>query len=453
MEYQEYKEYRDYFKSLIEKKELKELKESVSELSNVVDIAEIIEDMEDKDMLLVFRMLPKDKSAEVFSYMELNDQLRIVNSITDKELSEIIDELYFDDRIDILEEMPANVVTKVLKGTPVNERKLINEFLRYPENSAGSLMTIEYVVLKPEMTVKEALDHIKEVGMDKETIYTCYVENEYKMLIGFVSLRTLVVSDESKKIKDIMIEDVVSVNTLEDQEEVADAFVKYGYIALPVVDGEYRLCGIITFDDIMDIVESEATEDFHKMAAINPSEDEYLDQTPWQLSKNRIPWLLILMISATFTGGIINRYNYILVEYMILNSFVPMMTDTGGNSGSQSSTIVIRALATGEIGLSDAMRVMFKEVKVGIICGGILSFVNFLRLIFIANIDRTIAVLVSITMFITVVLSKFLGAALPMLVKRMNLDPAIMASALITTIIDSVVLLIYFGLAASFLPL
>ncbi|SHH21955.1 magnesium transporter [Anaerosphaera aminiphila DSM 21120] len=453
MEYQEYKEYREYFKDLIDKKEIKELKESVSELKNVVDIAEIIEDMEDKDMLLVFRMLPKEKSAEVFSYMELNDQLRIVTSITEPELNSIIEELNFDDRIDILEEMPANVVTKVLKNTPASERKLINEFLRYPEDSAGSIMTIEYVNFTEDMTVKEAMEHIKEVGMDKETIYTCYVENEYKMLIGFVSLRTIVISDEDKKIKDIMIEDVVSVNTLDDREEVADAFIKYGYIALPVVDGEHRLCGIITFDDIMDVVEAETTEDFHKMAAINPSEDEYLDQTPWQLSKNRIPWLLILMISATFTGGIINRYNYILVEYMILNTFIPMMTDTGGNSGSQSSTTVIRALATGEIGLSDSVKVMLKEVEVGLICGSILSFVNFLRLIFIAKTPVVIAILVSFTMLITVVLSKFLGATLPMLVKRVNLDPAIMASALITTIIDSVVLLIYFGLASKFLPL
>ncbi len=452
MEYQEYKKQREYFTELINSKNLKELKSTIIDL-NVVDIAEIIEDMDDKEMLLVFRMLPKEMSAEVFSYMERFDQLRIVNSITDIELASIIDELDFDDMIDVLEEMPANVVTKVLGNTPANERKLINEFLRYPEDSAGSIMTIEYVGLKPEMTVRESLEHIKKIGMDKETIYTCYVENEYKMLIGFVSLRTLVVSDENKLIKDIMVEDVISVNTLEDQEEVADKFVRYGYIALPVVDGEHRLCGIITFDDIMDIVESEATEDFHKMAAIAPSEDEYLDQNPWQLTKNRLPWLMVLMISATLTGGIIDRYNYIIAQYLILSTFIPMMTDTGGNSGSQSSTTVIRALATGEIGLSDSLKVMRKELTVGIIAGGILSFVNFLRIVFITKVQIKIAILVSITMFITVVLSKFLGAVLPLFAKKVNIDPAIMASALITTIIDTVVLVIYFSLAVKFLPI
>lgn len=451
MEYQEYREYREYFKELIDTKNLKELKTVISEL-NVVDIAEIIEDMDDKEMLLVFRMLPKEMSAEVFSYMERYDQLRIINSITDTELTSIVDELDFDDMIDVLEEMPANVVTKVLGNTPAKERKLINEFLRYPEDSAGSIMTIEYVVLKPDMNVKESLEHIKKIGMDKETIYTCYVENEYKMLIGFVSLRTLVVSDENKLIKDIMVEDVISVNTLEDQEEVADKFIRYGYIALPVVDGEHRLCGIITFDDIMDIVESETTEDFHKMAAIAPSEDEYLNQTPWQLAKNRLPWLLVLMISATLTGGIIDKYNYIIAQYLILSTFIPMMTDTGGNSGSQSSTTVIRALATGEIGLSDSFRVMAKEMTVGIIAGAILSLVNFLRIIFITKVQLKVALLVSFTMFITVVLSKFLGAALPLLAKKVNIDPAIMASALITTIIDTVVLIIYFSLATKLLP-
>lgn len=452
MEYQEYKEYREYFSKLIKEKNLKEIKAEVKEI-NVVDIAEIIEDMEDKEMLLVFRMLPKEKSAEVFSYMERFDQVRLINSITDIEIESIVDDLDFDDMIDALEEMPANVVTKVLASTPANERKLINEFLRYPEDSAGSIMTIEYVRLKPDMTVKEALAHIKEIGMDKETIYTCYVENEFKMLIGFVSLRTLVVSAANKKIREIMIEDVISVNTLDDQEEVAEKFIRYGYIALPVVDGEHRLCGIITFDDIMDIVEDEATEDFHKMAAIAPSDDEYLVQTPWEIAKHRIPWLLVLMISATITGGIINRYNYIIAEYLILSTFIPMMTDTGGNSGSQSSTTVIRAMATGEITLSDCWKVMWKEVRVGIIAGAILSIVNFIRIILITDVELKIAALVSITMFTTVVLSKFLGAALPLLAKKLNIDPAIMASAVITTIIDTVVLILYFSLATLFLPI
>lgn len=452
MDYQEYKEYEDYFRKLIEEKQLKELKSCITEL-NVVDIAEIIEDLDDKDMLLIFRMLPKEISAEVFSHMERYNQVRIVNSITEPELNSIVDELYFDDMIDLLEEVPANVVTKVLANAPVNERKLINEFLRYPEDSAGSIMTIEYVVFKPDMSVKDAMSHIKEIGMDKETIYTCYVENEYKMLIGFVSLRTLVISDEDKKISDIMIDDVVCVNTLDDREDVADKFKKYGFIALPVVDGEYRLCGIITFDDIMDVVEEEATEDFHRMAAINPSEHAYLDQSTWELAKNRIPWLLVLMISATLTSGIIENYNYIIAQFLILTAFIPMITDTGGNSGSQSSTVIIRALATGEINLSDAFKVVFKEISVALICGGILSFVNFMRMIFISKVEFGISLLVSLTMLVTVVLSKFLGAALPMLAKKINIDPAIMASAVITTIIDSVVLIIYFNLAVRLLPI
>ncbi|WP_138160315.1 magnesium transporter [Peptoniphilus catoniae] len=452
MDYNKYKEYRDYYEDLIEKKDLKELKDSVSEL-NVVDIAEIIEDMDDQNMLLVFRMLPKEISAEVFSYMEMYNQLRIVNSITEPELKLILDKMNFDDRIDIIEEMPANVVTKVLAQAPSNERKLINEFLRYPEDSAGSIMTIEYMVLKPDMTVSQALDHIKKTGMNKETVYTCYVEDAYKKLIGFVSLRKLVISPPDILIKNIMEDEVISVNTTDDQELVADKFVKYGFIALPVVDTEHKLCGIITFDDVLDVVREEATEDFHKMAAISPSENEYKDESAWQLAKNRIPWLLVLMISATLTSGIIDNYNYIIAKYIILTTFIPMITDTGGNSGSQSSTVIIRALATDEIGLSDAAAVLFKEFRVGLICGGVLSLVNFLRLLLISKASVTISLLVSITLFITVTLAKLMGALLPIAAKKINLDPAIMASALITTIIDSVVLIIYFGLASRILPM
>ncbi|MDO5301989.1 MAG: magnesium transporter [Tissierellia bacterium] len=452
MDYREYQEYREYFEKLIETKELKELKEVLEEI-NVVDLAEIIEDMEDKTMLMVFRLIPKLQGSEVFSYMETYNQLRIINSITDLELKGIIDELDFDDRIDIIDEMPANVVTKVLAQSTPEERKLINEFLRYPEDSAGSMMTIEYVRLKPEMTVQDAMEYIKKTGMDKETIYTCYVENEYKMLLGFVSLRTIVVSDADLFIRDIMEEDVMFVTTTDDRELVAEQFMKYGYIALPVVDLEHRLCGIITFDDIMDVVEEEATEDFHKMAAINPSDDEYLSQTPWQLAKNRIPWLLILMVSATLTSGIIDNFSYIISQYLILTMFIPMITDTGGNTGSQSSTIIIRAMATGEVTLSDVFRVMFKEMGVGLIVGLVLALVNFGRMMIFTDAGLVISGLVSFTVLITVVLSKLLGAALPMLAKRVHIDPAIMASALITTIIDSLVLVIYFLLAGWLLPL
>ncbi len=446
MNYNEYIEHRKYFEELIGNKRLKELKDSTEEF-NVVDLAEIIEDLDDKNMLIVFRMLPKEKGAEVFSYMETYDQLRIVNSITDSELHDILDELYFDDMIDLLEEMPANVVTKVLSKSTDEERKVINEFLRYKENSAGSIMTIEYIRLKPDMTAKQALEYIKDHAVDSEIIYTCYVENEYKMLIGFVSLREIVVADESALIRDIMEEDVKFVTTTDDQEVVAELFMRYGYLALPVVDAEHRLCGIVTFDDIMEVVKSEATEDFHKMAAINPSDEEYLDQTAWQLAKNRIPWLLVLMLSATLTSGIINNYNGIIMQYIILSSFIPMLTDTGGNSGSQSSTIVIRALATGEVTLKDASAVIFKEFKVSLMCGIVLAATNFARLMILTDTGFVISLLVSFTLLLTVIMSKLLGAILPMAAKRVNIDPAIMASAVITTIIDSAVLVIYFHLA------
>ncbi len=450
MDYQEYVELREYFVKLIEEKNLKELKQVVSEM-NVVDIAEVIEDLEDKQMLLVFRMLPKDMGSDVFSYMEMYNKKRIINSITDEELHSILDELYFDDMVDVIEEMPANVVTKVLKKAPADRRKLINDFLRYPEDSAGSIMTIEYVSLKPEMTVKEALDYIKKVGIDKETIYTCYVENEYKMLIGFVSLRTIVTSDETQIIKNIMEEDVIFVTTQDDQEEVADIFTRYGYLALPVVDQEHRLCGIITFDDILDIVEEEATEDFHKMAAVAPSDDEYLDQSAWQLARNRIPWLLILMISATATTAIIGRFDALIAQYVVLSSFIPMITDTGGNAGSQASTVVIRAMATGEIGIGDGLKVIWKEIRVGMIAGATLALANFFRIWFFTSNGPLLAAMVSVTILFTVLFSKLLGALLPILAKKVNLDPAIMASALITTIIDSLALMVYFLMAEAFL--
>ena len=450
MDYQEYVELREYFLKLIEEKNLKELKQVVSEM-NVVDIAEVIEDLEDKQMLLVFRMLPKDMGSDVFSYMEMYNKKRIINSITDEELHSILDELYFDDMVDVIEEMPANVVTKVLKKAPADRRKLINDFLRYPEDSAGSIMTIEYVSLKPEMTVKEALDYIKKVGIDKETIYTCYVENEYKMLIGFVSLRTIVTSDETQIIKNIMEEDVIFVTTQDDQEEVADIFTRYGYLALPVVDQEHRLCGIITFDDILDIVEAEATEDFHKMAAVAPSDDEYLDQSAWQLAKNRIPWLLILMISATATTAIIGRFDALIAQYVVLSSFIPMITDTGGNAGSQASTVVIRAMATGEIGFGDGLKVIWKEIRVGMIAGSTLALANFFRIWLFTSNGPLLAGMVSVTILFTVLFSKLLGALLPILAKKVNLDPAIMASALITTIIDSLALMVYFLMAEAFL--
>lgn len=436
-----------YFRHLLETKDLKSLRSEMLVL-NEADLAEVLEDFDERDTLLMFRMLPKDFSIEVFTYMTPAQQRKLVGSVTEEELDSILQDLAFDDRIDVLEEMPAGVVTKILANTPPEERKLINEFLQYPEDSAGSIMTIEFVRLKPEMTVKEALAHIRETGMSQETVYTCYVRDKYKKLVGLVSLKDLVLADGYEKIEDIMEEDVIYVETTDDREDVGDSFLKYDVLALPVVDREHRLCGIITFDDIMDVMELETTEDFHRMAAMEPSEEDYMEETPWELAKHRIPWLLILMISATLTGGIIDRYNWIISDFLVLTTFIPMITDTGGNTGSQSSTVVIRGLATGEIQLRDLWPVVFKEMQVGIIAGAVLAFVNFIRLFFLVKTGFPIAFLVSLTIVVTVILSKVMGAFLPIIVKRLGQDPALMASSLITTIIDSLTLVIYFNLAS-----
>lgn len=435
-----------YFAHLIESKDLQTLKQEVESM-NGADLAELLESFDERDTLLIFRMMPKDLSIDVFAYMTPYQRRLLITSMTDEELESILNDLYFDDMIDLLEEMPASFVNKVLAQTPLKERKIINEFLMYPEDSAGSIMTTEYVDLKPEWTVGQALEYIKQIGMTKETVYTCYVKNKYQKLLGFVSLRQLVTENPQSKIEDIMIDDVISVETLDDQEDVADKFNKYGYLALPVVDQEHRLIGIITVDDIMDVMTEETTEDFHRMAAIEPSKKDYMEETVWSLAKNRLPWLLILMISATLTSGIINRYNWIIQDFIILTSFIPMLSDTGGNTGSQSSTMVIRALATGDIKISDIWKVVFKEGKVGLIAGLALGFVNFIRLFFLVKESFLISLLVSLTILCVVELSKIMGAFLPIVVKKLGFDPALMASSFISTVIDSCALIIYFGLA------
>ncbi len=435
-----------YFKHLIGSKDLQTLKQEVEDM-NSADLAEILESFDERDTLLIFRMMPKDLSIDVFAYMTPYQRRLLINSMTDDELQSILNDLYFDDMIDLLEEMPASFVNKVLAQTPIEERKVINEFLMYPDDSAGSIMTTEYVDLKPNWTVQEALDYIKNIGMTKETVYTCYVKNKYQKLLGFVSLRQLVTENPKAKIEDIMLTDVIYVDTLDDQEDVADKFNKYGYLALPVVDQEHRLTGIITVDDIMDVMELETTEDFHRMAAIEPSDKDYMEETVFSLAKNRLPWLLILMISATLTSGIINKYNWIIQDFIILTSFIPMLSDTGGNTGAQSSTVVIRALAIGEIKLSDIWTVVFKEARVGVIAGSVLAVVNFIRLYFLVREPLLISALVSLTIFCTVELSKIMGAFLPIVVKKLGFDPALMASSFISTVIDSLTLVIYFGLA------
>ena len=368
-------------------------------------------------------------------------------------MGSILDELFFDDIIDLIEEMPANIVNKILTHATREERELINEFLRYPADSAGSLMTIEYVELKKYMTVKQSMDHIKATGLNKETIYTCYVTDRDRVLQGIVSLRTLVISDEDKKIEDIMETDIIKINTHDDQEEIANIFRKYGFLALPVVDKENRLTGIITVDDIMDVISQEATEDFQKMAAMAPSDEEYLDASVWKLARNRLPWLLILLISATFTGRIMGRYENMLVASAVLATFIPMLMDTGGNAGSQSSTLIIRGLATGEIEPSDGFKILFKEFFVSFIVGFALSLTNFVRLILVERVNILVALTVSVALLVTVIVSKLVGGILPIFAKKLKMDPAIMAGPLITTIVDALSLLTYFSIAKAILGL
>ncbi len=431
---------------LIENKEYVQLKKELSAM-NEVDLAEILDPLDPNTTLLIFRMLPKDLAVDVFAHFSKEQQMEILNAITDKELEHILDELFFDDMIDMIEEMPANIVNKILKNSSAEERRLINQFLKYPMDSAGSLMTIEYVELRKSMTVKESLAHIKEIGINRETVYTCYVTNRNRVLEGIVSLRSLVTSDDDEKVEELMDTDIIYVNTHDDQETVAAIFRRYGFIALPVVDNEHRFTGIITVDDIMNVMEQEATEDFQRMAAMSPSEDAYLDSSVFTLAKQRITWLLILMVGATLTAGIINRYEDILSTSVILMAFVPMLMDTGGNSGSQSSTLVIRGLAVGEITLEDGWKVLWKEFRISFLVGIMLAGVNFVKNIYIDKVSVALDMTVSITLVATVMMAKVIGGLLPLIAKRFRMDPAIMAGPLITTIVDSLALIIYFSIA------
>lgn len=414
---------------------------------NPADIAEYLEEIEDSEMLIIFRLLPKDLGVDVFSLMPTEERQYIVNKITDKELGKIIDDLYLDDTVDFIEELPATVVKKVLANTSKEKRNLINQYLNYPEDSAGSLMTIEFVDLKKEMTVAEAIQHIRDTGVDRETIDTCYVTDDSRKLEGVLSIRTLILSDETQKISDIMGQNIIKIKTLDDQEFVADQFKKYDFYTMPVVDKEDRLVGIITLDDIVDIIEMENTEDFQKMAAMEPTDEPYLRTNPFKLAKHRIVWLMVLMISATLTGGIIGQYEDVLDSVVLLTAFIPMLMDTAGNSGSQSSTLVIRNLALGEVEIKDILKVLFKEFQVSLIVGVVLSILNFIRIYLQYDGNVTIAFTVSFTLLFTIVLAKLLGGTLPMLAKLLKLDPAIMAGPLITTIVDAAALVVYFQIA------
>lgn len=437
---------KELLNSYLKNKDLEKLKKQISKY-NPVDIKEYIEELNSKNMLLVYRLLAKDDAIEVFTEMDSDEQKALLRAFTDEEMEGIVEELYFDDYIDLLGEMPAGVVKKILREADDNERKMINRFLSYPEDSAGSLMTIEFVELKPYQTVSEALKIIKKTGVDKVTVYTCYVADEKKTLQGFVSLRKIVTSEPDTKIADLMMEDVIYVHTDDDQEYVADVFKKYGFVVIPVVDNENRLVGIITVDDIMEVMEQEATEDFQKIAGTIPEDASYMDLTPWMLAKNRLPWLLILMISGALSGSVLKRYEEVIQIVIALNMFIPMLTDSGGNAGSQSSTLVIRAMATGEIELKDWPKVIWKEFRVGLIAGFVMAFVTFMKCFFFDKVNAMLAATVALTIFCVVLLAKIVGASLPMLAEKVGFDPAIMASPLITTVVDTLGLLTYFEVA------
>ena len=426
---------------------------------NPSDVAGIFNDLEEKQVPLMFRLLPKELAAETFVEMEPDTQALLIQGFSDNELKEVLSELYVDDAADLVEEMPATVVRRILEQADPEMRSSINQILRYPENSAGSIMTTEYVALRPGMTVEESITRIRRQGVDKETIYTCYVIDTDRTLLGLVTVKDLLLTeDDDTKISDIMLTNLISVTTQDDQEEVARMFSKYNFLALPVVDKENRMVGIVTFDDAMDVMQDEATEDMEIMAAITPSEKSYLASSPWDLFKHRIPWLLVLMVSATFTGMIISSFETSLGALPILTVFIPMLMDTGGNSGSQSSVTVIRALSLDELHFKDIFQVMWKEVRAALLCGAVLALVCFGKVMLIdrllmGNASVTVAVdlTVCLTLGVTVVVAKIVGCTLPLIAKRLGFDPAVMASPFITTIVDAMSLLLYFLFAKSIL--
>ena len=419
---------------------------------NEVDIAEYLETLDNERVLVVFRLLPKDISAEVFSYMDNDQRTRIMEAMDDAEAMRLIDDMFIDDAVDFLEELPAGVVKRMLQGCDEKKRQLINQFLRYPENSAGSIMTIEYMEFHLGTTVGQAMAEIRRTGVDKETINTLYILDESRKLLGTVGLRKLLLASDDKRVEELMNTQVISVHTTDDQEVVADTVRKYDLLSIPVVDHEDRLVGIITVDDIVDVIEEENTEDFEKMAAMLPSDNEYLKTSVFTLAKNRLPWLLILMISATFTGMIITHFQNVLSSAagigVALTACIPMLMDTGGNCGAQASTLAIRGLALGEIELRDIGRVLWKEVRVAMMLGIALALVNFVRIWFFTPYDRDVAFVVSLAMFFTIIIAKSIGCTLPLLAKAIHLDPALMASPLITTMVDAASLTILFTIAS-----
>ena len=436
---------------LIKNRKFSELKAKLSEMKSA-DISSILDESTKEDAVIIFRLLSKEKAGMTFSYMESDMREKLISDLTDKELKGILDELFMDDTVDLIEEMPSNVVPKILKAIPKEDRKTINELLKYPEDSAGSIMTTEFVDLKENMTIEQALDRIRKLAVNSETIYTCYVLNQNRILQGIVSIKEILLAKENCLISDLMETNIISVNTLEDQEEVAKKFDKYDLYALPVVDNENRLVGIVTVDDAINVLHDEVEEDFEKMAAMQPTEDGYFETSVWKHAKNRIVWLLFLMLSSIITGAIITNYENAFAAIPILVAFIPMIMDTGGNCGSQSSTLIIRGLATDELEPKDALKILWKEIRVALVVGVILTLVNGLR-IFVQYKNLQLAVTVGLSICVTVILSKSIGCLLPLIAKKLKLDPAIMAAPLITTIVDVLSILVYFQIATAIMGL
>lgn len=447
----------DTIQTLLENKRYAALRDILNTM-NPVDIAMVFEDLQSEKTALLFRLLPKETAAETFVEMDEDTQELLIHGFSDTELKELIDELYVDDAVDLIEEMPANVVKRILRQADPETRKEINEILKYPEDSAGSIMTTECVILRPKMTAEEAIKRIRRTGIDKETIYTCYVTDS-STLIGIVTIKTLLLSEDDEIIENIMETNVISVNTLDDQEMVAQMFNKYNFLALPVVDQENRLVGIVTVDDAIDVMEEEATEDIQKMAAITPTTDKPYDRIGvFETYFARIPWLLILMISATFTGMIITGFEDALAGSLVLSAFIPMLMDTGGNSGSQASVTVIRALSLDEIEFKDIFKVIFKESRVALLCGVTLAAANFAKIMLFdrlvlgnTGITLQVALVVCLTMVVTIFIAKLVGCTLPMIAAKIGFDPAVMASPFITTIVDAISLFVYFQIATAIL--
>lgn len=449
---------RAHLLELLRGKRFSELRDMLDEM-NPVDIAEQMEELVSEEEIsgdelpMLFRILPKNLAADVFAEMDGDMQELLIRSFSDRELKEVIDDMYLDDAVDLIEEMPAIVVGRILKNVDTETRKSINQLLNYPEDSAGSIMTIEYVSLKKEMTVQEAFARIRQTGVDKETIYTCYVTDGSRRLIGLVSVRDLLLADYENTMEEIMETNIISVNTSDDKELVAQTLSKYGFFAIPVVDGEMRLVGIVTVDDAMDVMQEEATEDIEKMAAITPSDKPYLKTGVWETWKQRVPWLLLLMVSATFTSIIIKSFEEALAAQVVLTAFIPMLMDTGGNCGGQASVTIIRALSTGDVEFSDLLRVVWKELRVALACGVTLAAVSFGKLLLLDRVGTVVALVVSLTLATTIFFAKIIGCTLPMLAKKVGFDPAVMASPLITTIVDAISLSVYFRFATMILKI